>query len=82
MYLHGERVFHQHRSELPVELKEDLPLAGLVQVSEGKRLDVQRLSSLQLHLRWRERRGSEQDWVQMEKVNLTWELDSQVQLEG
>lgn len=49
-YLHGDCVFNQHRSQLSVELEEDLSLAGLVQVTQGQRLDVQRLSSLQLHL--------------------------------
>lgn len=50
-YLHGHGVFNEHRSQLSVQLKEDLPLAGLVQVAQRQRLDVEGLPSLQLHLR-------------------------------
>lgn len=52
MYLHGNSVFDQHRSQLSVQLEEDLSLAGLVQVTQRQRLDVEGLPSLQLHLRW------------------------------
>ncbi|KAG7243291.1 hypothetical protein INR49_011744 [Caranx melampygus] len=51
-YLHGHGVFNQHRSQLPVQLKEDLSLTSLVQVTQCQRLDVEDLPSLQLHLRW------------------------------
>lgn len=49
-YLHGHGVFNEHRSQLPVQLKEDLSLAGLVQVTQSQRLDVEGLPPLQLHL--------------------------------
>lgn len=49
-YLHGHGVFNEHRSQLSVELKEDLSLTGLVQVTQRQRLDVEGLPSLQLHL--------------------------------
>lgn len=52
MYLHGNSVFDQHRSQLSVQLEEDLSLAGLVQVTQRQCLDVEGLPSLQLHLRW------------------------------
>lgn len=51
VYLHSDSVFNQHRSQLSVQLKEDLSLAGLVQVTQCQRLDVQDFPSLQLHLR-------------------------------
>lgn len=51
MYLHGNSVFDQYRSQLSVQLEEDLSLAGLVQVTQRQRLDVEGLPSLQLHLR-------------------------------
>lgn len=60
-YLHGHGVFDEHRSELSVEFKEDLSLPGLVQVTQGQRLDVEGLPPLQLHLRlkrrWDEEKG-------------------------
>lgn len=49
--LHGDRVFNKHRSQLSVQLKEDLSLTGLVQVAQRQRFNVQRLASLQLHLK-------------------------------
>lgn len=51
LYLHGDCVFHQHGSQLSVQLKEHFPLAGLVQVTQSQRLDVEDLPPLQLHLR-------------------------------
>lgn len=56
-YLHGDSVFNQYRSQLSVELEEDLSLTGLVQVTQCQRLDVEDLPSLQLHLRGEEDRN-------------------------
>ena len=50
VYLHGDGVFNQHGSQLPVHLKKDFSLAGLVQVPQCQGLNVEGLPSLQLHL--------------------------------
>lgn len=49
--LHGDGIFNKHRSQLSVQLKEDLSLTGLVQVTQCQRLYVEGLPSLQLHLK-------------------------------
>lgn len=49
-YLHGLGILDQDGPQLPIELKEDLPLASPVQVAHGQGFDVQRLAPLQLHL--------------------------------
>lgn len=61
MYLHSHRVFDQHGSQLPVHLKEDFPLAVLVQVAQSQGLDVQGLPPLQLHLQ-QTHAGSDTSW--------------------
>lgn len=65
VYLHGNSVFNQHRSQLSVQLKEDLSLAGLVQVTQSQGLDVEGLPPLQLHLgsdKRREDGGERGNW--------------------
>lgn len=46
VYLHGNSVFNKHRSQLSVQLKEDLSLTSLVQVTQCQRLDMESLPSL------------------------------------
>lgn len=50
IYLHGNSVFDQHRSQLSIQFKEDLSLTSFVQVTQCQCLDVEDLPSLQLHL--------------------------------
>lgn len=49
-YLHGQSVLDQNGPQLPIELKEDLPLASPVQVTYGQGFDVQCLAPLQFYL--------------------------------
>lgn len=64
LYLHGLSILDQNGSQLSIELEEDLPLAGPVQVTYGQGFDVQRLASLQLHLQGG-CGGSELGWGQV-----------------
>lgn len=57
--LHGDGIFNKHRSQLSVQLKEDLPLTGLVQVAQCQRLYVEGLPSLQLDLKTAKTREDE-----------------------
>lgn len=59
--LHGHSVLHQHRSQLSVQLEEDLSLTRLVQVTECQRLYVEGLSSLQLHLKLKGKEKKKQE---------------------
>ena len=60
MYLHGHRILDQDGPQLTVELEEHLPLASLVEISQGQRLDVEGLPPFQLHLR-QTGRGDDQE---------------------
>lgn len=79
LYLHGNGVFNQHRSQLSVQLKEDFSLAGLVQVSQCQRFDVEGFSSLQLHLginKAREQRtGGPSGQDSRKKMEEEWECE-------
>lgn len=77
VYLHGDCVFNQHRSQLSVQLKEDLSLASLVQVTQCQRLDVEDLSSFQLHLWWNKGGGWDRERKrrrQRRKLHYVWKL--------
>lgn len=50
LHLHGHCILDQDRSESSIQLKEHLPLASLVEISQGEGFDVEGLPSLQLHL--------------------------------
>lgn len=50
LHLHGHCILDQDRSERSIQLKEHLPLASLVEISQGEGFDVEGLPSLQLHL--------------------------------
>lgn len=95
MYLHGDCVFDKHRSQLSIELKKDLSLPGLVQVTQCQGLDVEDLPSLQLHLQYNsgtmdekaKGRGGHGVKGEVMEIGLgyeteihTWTLCSQVQL--
>lgn len=80
LYLHGNSVLNKHRSQLSIQLKEDLSLTGLVQVTQCQSLDVESLPSLKLHLRWKKRKATERE--REENLNKCGVTQEEMEKEG